>query len=872
MEHNPTEPGNDAPRPPESTIAEGRLASAGGKVGHYRLLELIGSGGMGEVWRAEQAEPVRRTVALKLIKPGMDSREILARFDAERQALALMNHPYIAKIFETGTTPEGRPFFAMEYVQGLPIDEYCDRRKLTTVQRLRLFQEVCEGVQHAHQKAVIHRDLKPGNVLVADVDGRPSPRIIDFGLAKALTTALSGGSLFTAMGQLIGTPEFMSPEQAELTGEDVDTRTDVYSLGVILYKLLAGALPFDSDHLRKAGFDGIRRILQEHEPPRPSTRLTSLGESVGEIAARRQTDPRLLARELEGDLDWIVMRSLEKDRNRRYGSPHEMARDIQRHLDDKPVEARPPSTSYRLRKMVRRNRAAVTAVAVVFVALLLGVVGTTYGLLRALSAELEARVERDEARRQGEISAAVNDFLNRDLLAAVAPSAAKGRGKDVPMREVLDVAAERIARGGEPGGRFADKPDVEAAIRTTLGRTYQALGEYPAAEAHLLRALEIHRENPRADRIGLAYALANMADLAQLRGRYDESESYWQEAFAQGAETEAKDALFWSIRLARVYGQQGRTSEAETLLRQALQRGRDSLGEEHEMTLIAMSTLANFYQEIGSFGAAESLQVENLAIQSLHFGDENLSAVQAMNNLANIYASQGRLDEAMPLYARSLELKRKILGNSHPSTLNTMNNLAEVQEIRGNYALAEKLHREVLAGRVASLGADHSRSLQSRTRLAYVLAKLGRLDEAESTARQVVAASTRTLGPEHPTTISAEDVMGLILLASGRSVEAERLLRRLDETMKTEQAMDIYTRTLVGAHYGLSLAQLDRRAEAEAAWNAIADDLPAGEAETVDILAAVVGHYERWHAAEPAGRYDARADAWRARLKAARER
>ncbi|HPF69850.1 MAG TPA: serine/threonine-protein kinase, partial [Candidatus Krumholzibacteria bacterium] len=340
--------------------ARGAFSPAVGTAfGPYVLRELIGSGGMGQVWRAEQTAPVRRTVALKLIKAGMDSEEVLARFEAERQALALMDHPCIARVFDAGTTPEGRPYFAMEFVDGVPITDYCDARNLDTAERLRLFIQACEGVQHAHQKAIVHRDLKPGNLLVAEFDGHPLPKIIDFGVAKATAQKLTEDTMYTALGQLLGTPEYMSPEQADTTTEDVDTRTDVYSLGVVLYKLLVGALPFESGDLRRAGLTGIVRTLQEQDPPRPSTRFAALGDAAEQVARNRGTTAHRLTSRLRGDLDWIIMRCLEKDRNRRYGSPAELAQDVQRHLDDQPVSAGPPTARYRMGKFVRRHRTGV---------------------------------------------------------------------------------------------------------------------------------------------------------------------------------------------------------------------------------------------------------------------------------------------------------------------------------------------------------------------------------------------------------------------------------------------------------------------------------------------------------------------------------
>ena len=366
-------------------------------IGPYHLTRKLGEGGMGEVYEAEQQEPVRRKVALKLIKWGMDTREVVARFEAERQALAMMDHPSIARVYDAGATDQGRPYFAMELVKGIPITDYCDKQKLRTKKRLELFALVCEGVQHAHQKGIIHRDIKPSNVLVMIQDDKPVPKIIDFGVAKATEQRLTEKSVFTELGQMIGTPEYMSPEQAEMTGLDIDTRTDVYSLGVLLYELLSGALPFEPRDLRKAGYDEIRRKIREDEPPRPSTRISSLGDAATTAASNRATAPGVLMRRLRGDLDWISMKALEKDRTRRYGSAADLAADIARHLQSEPVLAGPPSTVYKMKKFVNRHRFGVTAAGIVLAALLLGVVGTTVGMVRAVAAEGQARMEARRA-------------------------------------------------------------------------------------------------------------------------------------------------------------------------------------------------------------------------------------------------------------------------------------------------------------------------------------------------------------------------------------------------------------------------------------------------------------------------------------------
>ena len=336
----------------DAAIAEG----PGTVIGHYKLLQQIGQGGFGVVFMAEQFEPVRRKVALKIVKPGLDTKEVIARFEAERQALALMDHPNIATVFDAGTTDLGRPYFVMELVRGIPITDYCDQANLAPRERLALFVSVCQAVQHAHQKGIIHRDIKPRNILVTLHDGKPVVKVIDFGIAKAADHRLTERTLFTQFGQMIGTPMYMSPEQAELSGLDVDTRTDIYSLGVLLYELITGTTPFDTKRFREAAYDEVRRIIRDEDPPAPSRRISTLGKALQAVSAHRRTEPRKLSAIVSGDLDWIVMKALEKDRGRRYVSASAFAADVERHLQDKPIDARPPSTVYRLRKFVRRNK------------------------------------------------------------------------------------------------------------------------------------------------------------------------------------------------------------------------------------------------------------------------------------------------------------------------------------------------------------------------------------------------------------------------------------------------------------------------------------------------------------------------------------
>jgi eukaryotic-like serine/threonine-protein kinase len=516
---------------------------AGTVIDRYHLLQKIGEGGMGEVWLAEQREPVRRRVALKLVKSGMNTREVIARFESERQALALMDHPAIAKVFDAGATPEGMPYFVMEHVAGVPITAYCDNHQLSTRERLGLFMHVCEGVQHAHQKAIIHRDLKPSNILVSEVDGRAAPKIIDFGVAKAISQKLTADTMFTRVGAIIGTPEYMSPEQANSAGEDIDTRTDVYSLGVILYELLAGAPPID---LRKIAFDEFLRRLREEEPSKPSTKIRTQNPATStEVARKRRTEPLALAKQVRGDLDAIALKALEKDRSRRYGSPSDFAADVGRYLNNQTVLAVPPSVAYRAGKFARRYRGAlITACAFALMLILASTI--------SIWQSIRAAKQRDRADREAAAAQAVNDFLQNDLLAQASAAGQSGKNvkpdPDLKVRTALDRAAAGIA------GKFDRQPELEAAIRYTIGHTYYDLGVYPQAQMQLERALEVQRrllgvENPKTlktmNALGVALAL------------------------------------------------QGKYADAEALFRQVVDIRRRLFGPDHPDTLAGMSNLIN---------------------------------------------------------------------------------------------------------------------------------------------------------------------------------------------------------------------------------------------------------------------------------------
>lgn len=717
------QPGDhDRTLPVDPAHGGGATEALGTTIGPYRLLRRIGEGGMGEVFEAEQSEPIRRRVALKVIKPGMDSRAVIARFDAERQALALMDHPCIAKVFAAGATQRGRPYFVMEYVEGEPITEYCDRRRLSLRERLELFILVCEGVQHAHQKAVIHRDLKPSNVLVGEVDGRPAPKIIDFGVAKATTQRLTELTMVTEQGQLLGTPEYMSPEQASSAEDDIDTRTDVYALGVVLYELLAGALPFEPRDLRKAGHDAIRKIIREQDPPRPSTRFSGLGDRATTIAEAHGSAPKRLQSELRGDLDWITMKALEKDRDRRYATSSDFAADVRRYLDDEPVMAGPPSASYRLRKLVRRNRGAFAAGA--SLVLLLAVLAVSM----TVQAGRLAR-ERDRTAVQAAKAQRTTEFL-QSMLAGVTPATARGRDTTL-LEEILANTAKRI------GPELAEQPEVEAAIRATLGTTYMSLGKFDVAEANLLRADSLQTALIGPD------AAATLATRRQL---------------------------------GVLYARTGRHAEAEARLRGVVAGASRSLGLHDPVLLSAMADLGDVLMRAGKNKESLAVAESSVTVVGAGFAPTDAALLQAKATLAIILYGERRFDEAISLYDEVLAARIATLGEDHPSTIAAKGNLALILEQAGRPGDAVARNREVVAAATRIYGPEHPEVLKVENNLALCLDRHDQTAEAEAIQRRLVALSIRLFGPENSETMLAQANLGRYLLNQKRYAAAQSLL------------------------------------------------------------------------------------------------
>jgi serine/threonine protein kinase len=842
----------------DKTLSQSAVQASFAGIGPYRLIQMLGEGGMGEVWRAEQTEPFHRIVALKLIKAGMDTKAVVARFDSERQALALMEHPNIAKVFDAGATSTGRPYFVMEYVPGIPITAYCDKHCLAIRERLGLFMQVCEGVQHAHQKAIIHRDLKPSNVLVEELDQRPVPKIIDFGLAKATGQRLTEMTMFTEVGAMVGTPAYMSPEQADSNERNIDTRTDVYSLGVILYELLVGALPFGAQDLREAGMEAMLQKIRQQEATRPSTKIKFWGDSSKDAAAKRREDPFSLERHLRGELDWITMKALEKERARRYGSPSELAADIQRHVQDQPVLAGPPSATYRVRKFIRRHRFGV-GVALAGVVLLLA-----FATTMALQARRIAR-ERDRANR-------ITDFMV-GMFKVSDPNEA--RGNSVTAREILNQASKEIATG------LSKDPEVQSDLTQTMARTYVNLGLFSLAHGLANTALENRRrmlgpENPKTlesmtllgwilDREGrdseaekltrhalgiekrvlgsedplTLEAMDNLAVILEKTGRYQEEEALQHDLVAIRSRRlgpESLATLRSMSNLASAVSVQGRSVEAEQMYRKTLELEHRVLGPEHPQTIATTHNLANIVQAQGRYAEAEKLYRETLATEERVLGPDHPDTADTMVTLANVLGyGEGHTAEAEALYRKSLEIEQRAVGAEHPYTIRALEGLANSLSTEGHYADAEKLHRQILSVRQRTLAPEHADVLLSKYNLADVLFREGHSPEAEKLFREILEAQIRVLGPENPDTLASQASLARVLITEGHYREAESMARK---------AFEIQLRVLGPQHadslntlqyLGMALTYNHRYGEAKKLFTETIDKLSKTQESTVPL-------------------------------------
>ena len=713
----PTRPATEPPTP----------VDAPARIGPYQIVSVLAAGGMGTVYRAHQTKPIEREVALKVIRAGVGSREIMARFEAERQALALMDHPNIARVLDAGETERRQPYFVMELIDGIPITEYCDRGRLGLKERLELFQMVCDAVQHAHQKAVIHRDLKPSNVLVAEVSGKPLPKVIDFGVAKAMGRRLTEQTMHTIPGMLIGTPEYMSPEHVDPINVDLDTRADVYSLGVILYELLVGSRPFEGGSALS-----VMQRIREEDPPRPSTQLVASDEGAVGRASARGIHPKALRRLLRRDLDWIVMRALEKDRGRRYASPMELAADIRRYLHDQSVIARPPSVRYQAFKLVRRHRLGVTAVTIVTLALVGAVVATTAALVRTRRAEARARAEQERSRRASDFLVSTLQGIRPADLAYGLATTLRARGQHAagaqsrsganvqdPMFEGLNLIDEMRS--------LMDHHVLDKAVK----RIETELKGEPALAADLYQA------------IGPAYASGESTLVCQQRA-VELSER------ARGPDDPA--TLRAKVTLGQQYGWMEDYAQGEKILREVIASSRRVLGEDSPVTIEAIHALGWSYQHRGQGWAT-------------------------VNDPTRRPLRSPWSAEAVALLREALERSRRVLGNDDPRTLNSASVLALALGEEGSYAEAEALIRETIGRSARVLGENHWNTLDTRLTLAAVLYYSGRVEEAIALGQELREHIRRAFGENDLLAVVIALKVGVLQLEIGQIDEAEPLLR-----------------------------------------------------------------------------------------------
>jgi non-specific serine/threonine protein kinase/serine/threonine-protein kinase len=905
---DPTAPPDELGTPVEQALGDFELPADPTQVGAYHIRRRLGEGGMGTVYLAEQTEPIRRHVALKIIKMGMDTRAVIARFEAERQALAMMDHPNVAKVLDAGATETGRPYFVMEYVEGEPITSYCDRHRLTTTERLRLFMDICHAVQHAHQKAIIHRDIKPSNILVTVNDGAPVTKVIDFGVAKAIEHKLTEKTLFTEHGHPIGTPEYMSPEQAEVSKHGVDTRTDIYSLGVVLYELLAGALPFDSEYLRRGALAEIQRIIREEEPPTPSTRLSRLGESdLTAAAMRRSTDRNALGRQLRGDLDWITLRAMDKDRTRRYATPSELADDIKRHLQKEPVQAGPPTAAYRLKKFAHRNLKAVLATMTMALVL---IVATAVSLNFAFG-QARARKQAVDANSEAQLQAAIANesliFLANRLLRAD-PYATPD--SEPTVREVLDRAMVDIARD-EDG-----HPVVREIVRMTVGNAYLTLGLLDRAEentSHAYTALRSLRgDKDRWTRLASTY----VAQVLMEQSRYGEAEPILQRAVETAEQLLGEDHFdtMASINdLGEVYLSMGKYRDAERLFKRALGLRERVLGREHANTLVSIVSLASVYEEQGQYDEAETLYSEALEISRRTHGPTHHDTMRILNNLALLFSKQGLHEKAAAELAAVLDVLEEVLGSSHPNTLTTRSNLAVEYALLERYEEALPLFEQVLAERSAVLAPDHadlalahynvacmcdkqhdydraialySHALETLARpdlphelytraavkLARIHEKLEQFDEAAQVRAQLLTIRRERLGPHDPKTLIAMNNLGEVHRKQHKYDEAEQQFSQAVTGARTALPEGDWHLGRYLRNRGRVLVHLERYAEAEEAlleaYEILRTSLGVEHSRTVKTVRYLATLYENWEQAEPGEELTHKAEEWRMRLEA----
>ena len=797
----------------EAITAPVAMVTSSQSIGPYRLLSKLGEGGMGQVWMASQKQPIVRRVALKLIRSGLDSQEVIARFEAERQALAMMDHPHIAKVLDVGQTEQGQPYFVMELIQGVPFNQYCDTHRLSLRERLELFLPVCQAVQHAHQKGIIHRDLKPSNVLVTEVDGKPTPKVIDFGMAKALShqTRLTDKTLFTDFGQILGTVQYMSPEQAENAGMDIDTRTDIYSLGVMLYESLTGSPPIDRETIREHAIREILRLIAEVDPPRPSKKLSDLGDSTAGVASDSRTKRSRLLNTLRGELDWIVMKAIEKDRGRRYPTASAMADDLRRYLADEPVEARPPSALYRWQKAVRKHRLAVATLTGMFLLLVAGIVSTTLQAHRAQTAEAAAMAETERAEaalataqqeRQAAVAAKEEADSQRkqaetvsDYMVATFQSPDPKRdGSGVTVAETLNRAEAQLDK------TFAQEPLIKARLLTVIGQSRLGLGLPQEASKAFAKAAAIYLQAYGEQHEDTLRSQADMA-LAQIEaGELDQAIEQLKTVMPRYETLLGKqhpDVLSVKGNLGLAYEKQGNSQQAIAIHEEVLADTLLSLGKQHRDTHVSQVNLGLSYLNAGEFDKAIAIFEQCYDEVKDNWDANNPDLYYLLNNLAGAYYESGNIDKAIPLLEETVRLRKQQLTVAHPMTLDSMKSLIAVYLAAGRtqeamdvayerlvnmpyepldllddyhhcFFIAHRLNDELMATKLADLllaattKAYPTRPNKETLILSLIAHHLSRGEEwslAERLGTRAVEVAEQSLAPTHPIRSRAERIL-----------------------------------------------------------------------------------------------------------------
>lgn len=750
----------------------------GKQIRGFRLIEVLGEGGMGEVWKAEQTEPVRRFVALKLIKPGMDSRHVVARFTSERQALALMSHQCIARVYDGGVSESGRPFFVMELVKGVPIVQYCDENRLATRKRLELFCRVCEGVQHAHHKGVIHRDIKPSNVLVTTEDGPAVPKIIDFGIARATDQRLTESTLHTKIGEIMGTPGYMSPEQFEFGALDVDTRTDVYSLGAVLYELLTSMRPFEWDRAM-GGYEELRKLIREKDPTRPSTRIEKLKPGAEDIFRKHRCDRSALLSELRGDLDWITMKALEKDRTARYDSPHELAEDIRRYLESEPVIAGPRSRAYRFSKFAQRNRTAIAVASSAAFGLVAAGVTLTYSLFESQKHRETAEAALVSAEQSRAEAEAVTDFLS-DMMVSATP---KREGLDVTVREIVERGAATI------DGRFADQPMAGARLRSTMGLVYNGLGLFDEARPLHERALELAETAAGGSSTEIGPYLTRLAGLYQSQGKHEKSRTLFYRAldiFEDAHGPDDPSVALVLVDLSSLLTTMGERHEAAELLQRSIRIYQTEYGDDSPHVAVLQNNVAVLLTEAGEFKEARKHCEQALAAFGNKFSPTHPWVLTIRGNIADLHMAEGEYQLPLPILEDVLALREEELGPNHLDLAHTLTSLGELRLHRAEHEAAMIATERSLAIRLQALGADHPHVAASLRVRGAIHEQLGDLALARQDLERALEIAENTTGVGERSVRENVERLVEVLRKIGDQGTADRLQSRYAEVLRPE--------------------------------------------------------------------------------------